>query len=141
MLEQVQPSSGDEHPANLAQRRVRVGQGAEGEGDQHRVTRGIVELDIPTVETYVGDRDLRLGDPRRSEARGDLGWLDRQHLRDRRGVVSHVGARTEADLEDSACQPLGGGSTEAIERGRPTRELDQPRYHGALVEAHSPSPS
>ncbi len=136
VLEQVQAPPGPQDPGDLAQGAAGVGDGAQREGAEGGITRGVGQLDGLTVESDMehrdgGGSDAVLGNP---PSRG--GRLDGEDLGDLIGVVGDVEARAEADLEDPTGESLHRCLAESLDALGTARELDEPRDDVIAVEAH-----
>ena len=100
VLEEVEATAGPEHPADLGQRRLHVGDRAQGERAQRGVAAGVVEGERLPVEADLLHRDRRGTDPAGRHPEGRRRRLHGQDPLDPVRVVGDVEARAEPDLDD-----------------------------------------
>ncbi len=136
VLEEVELAARAQDPAQLVQRGVDVGDGAEGERAECGVDRCVGQRDRLAVEPDELDLDRRRGDPVRSTRPADGRRLDREHPLDLRRIDGDVQPGAEADLDDGAAQAGRDLGAMAADLTVVERDIGQPRDDVIVPESH-----
>lgn len=100
VLEEVEPATGPDNPAEFGERERDIGDHAQGERGERAVTAPVLERQELRVGARIDDLDPGVSPPALGQAAGDTsGFNGVDHL-DLRGEVVEVEPRAEADLDD-----------------------------------------
>ena len=136
VLDEVQSAARLQDAAQLAQRRVEVGDRAHRPGRQRRVERVVAERQRRAVEARALDRDGARVESLAGELPADVGRFDRGDAGDRRGVVGHVQPGPEPDLDDLAGEPVAHAPALRLRGLRRAQGIGHAGEHLIAVQAH-----
>jgi len=136
VLGDVDGAAGPEHPGDLLQGGVSIGDGAQREGDENGVDGAVGKIEPLTVEAGPRDRSCAFGTMLGRDVSGPVGRLDGQDARNGLRIQRTVQTRPEAQFQDSAVEPGAGPLTERLNVLGSAGDIDDVREQPISPDTH-----
>ncbi len=142
MFTEHQLSRGAEHPTRLPDRRLGVGNGAQGKGQQYRIEAGVIRRNILRRPRFELNVEGHRSNPGCGQAPGLLAGINAHNMVDLSGII--VGQVVPCPQANFKNAPPGLGYhllSLTDNRLGATGTGHQARHHVAIVPAHQGSTS